>query len=309
MFFFNKAIRANGINYILSELNANNTTATTNGSPLKPNKQSRRLTLDTSFVQEELVSKLHHESSPLVLRQLLAIDVKILLDYVKLEKLLTDDTLLLKLFKNTLDTSLTTTITSVTNDDGSVGEMWANFARENQKWDECREASLDLVFTRLYTASGKEQKDLFFNCFLIVSSRIFELGSVSLLNKLKTTSYYIDLQQETRHAESATVASKMEKISIKSFYSKSSISITKLATGVTHTASVAESNQAEVDACLNEQFDVHLQILTKYMLSNANKLANNSIKAPKCFEAIVNGDGSDGKKITLFYIFKVYISF
>jgi hypothetical protein len=252
--------------------------------------------LDTLFVQEVLVNKLHHESSPLVLQQLYAIDVKILLDYVKLEQLLTDDTLLLKLFKNTLDTSL--------NDD-----MWANFARENKKWEECRECSLDLIFTRLYTSSGggKEQKDLFdfffFNCFLIVSSRLFELGSVSLLNKLKTTLYYIDLQQETRHAESAMVASKMEKISIKSFYSKSSISITKLATGVTHTASVADANQAEVDACLNEQFDVHLQILTKYMLSNANKLANNSIKAPKCFEAILNGNGSDG--IVIFTFFKV----
>ena len=129
------------------------------------------------------------------------------------------------------------------------------------------------MFTRLYTTSDKEQKDIFFNCFLIVSSRIFELGSVSRLNKLKTTSFYIDLQQETRHAESAMVASIMKKIAIKSFYSKSSISITKSATGVTYTASVAESNQAEVDACLNEQFDVHFQILTKYMLKNVNKLA------------------------------------
>ena len=173
-------------------------------------------------------------------------------------------------------------------DDGSE-EMRANYAKEIQKWEVCRETALDLMFSRLYVIN-KEQKDLFFNSFLIVSSRVFELGSVSLLTKLKATSYYIDLQQETRHTESPASTSKMEKISIKSFYSKSSISITKLATGVTHTASVANSNQAEVDACLNEQFDVHLQIITKYMLSNTNKLANNFINPPKCFESIMSSE-------------------
>jgi len=34
-------------------------------------------------------------------------------------------------FKNTHDTSLTTT-PAVTNYEGSVGEIWANFAKENQ---------------------------------------------------------------------------------------------------------------------------------------------------------------------------------
>ena len=47
-------------------------------------------------------------------------------------------------------------------------------------------------------------------------------------------------------------------------------------TGDVHTASVAEPNQAEVRARVqNEKFDVHLQVLTKNMLSNVNKLANN----------------------------------
>ncbi len=237
---------------------------------------TKRVSLDKEFVKDELKSKLRNESSPLVLQQLLSFDAK-LLDYFILEQLLEDESLLLKLF--------TLEMTNACFDDNGSEEMRENYVKEIQKWELCRESALELVFTRLYSLH-KDQKDLFFNCFLVVSSRVFQLGSLSLLTKLKATTFYADLQHETRHTESPASVSKIEKISIKNFYSKSSISITKLATGVTHTTSVAQSNQLEIDACLNEQFDLHLQLITKYMLSNVNKLANNFIKSPKCFETI-----------------------
>jgi hypothetical protein len=98
-------------------------------SPLKPNKQSRRLTLDTSFCSSRTCCHWRQISLEL---------------WVKQENILNATRFSSSFFKNTLDNSLTTT-TAVTNDEGSVCEMWANFAKENQ-------------MERVHTTSGNGQK-------------------------------------------------------------------------------------------------------------------------------------------------------
>ena len=216
----NESVRATGVTYMLAELNA---------KVSDNQKVSTRLHVDKEFIRGEVDTKLLHESSPVVIQSVLNFGVK-LLDYFTLEQLLEDERYLLKLF--TLDLS------QVKLDDDS-DEMRHNFRSENRKWEECRETALELIFSGLYS-KYKDNKDIFFNCFLVMASRIFELNSTNLLGKLKSTQYYADLLTETR-----TLESRLDKIPIKSFYSKSSISVTKLATGVTTTCVVGSNGHAE----------------------------------------------------------------
>ena len=262
----NENIRANALSYMLNEIKR-----AQQADPKSKDKLSNQINLDKEFIQNQLELKFLNEKSPLVYQNVVEFELK-LVDYFKLEQLIENESYLLKLF------SLEIFEEQVSLNDLS-DEMKQSFSRQNQKWEECRMSALELIFNSLYKLNT-DKKDLFFNCFLIISSRLFESGLSSLIKKLKSTVYYSDLQTETHTTEPA---------SIKKFYSPtstSSISITKISTGVTMSSQVAKLSNGHSDDGLNELFEAFLQISAKYMLANPNKL-NNLIKSPKCFDQIV----------------------
>ncbi len=128
-------------------------------------------------------------------------------------------------------------------------------------------------------------KDRFFNCFVTVMTRLFELASVDLLNHLKKTKFYSDIQYETHTSETGTDTTS------KKFYSSSSISLTNLSTGTVQTSRLVTAtstsnsqltNTINTNMLLNDIFDQYLQICVKFMLSNKQK--DKLIRHPKCFD-------------------------
>jgi hypothetical protein len=280
----NELIRANAFNYILNELN---------GAASKSKKP-----IDAEFIRDELRFKLSQDPSPLVLKSILGFNVK-LLDYLTLEELLLnnatdssenktsfDESILLKFFKmNRLDAS--------SDETKSSDEVKEFYACDNAKWFECRNAITNFIFNdvyKIYAAKDDEhnQKDLFFNTYLIINSSLFELGEVKLIERFRNTQFYADMQTDV-HSDSNNLAAGGKK----SFYpNKSSISITKLPEKFTNgsnknNTSASENGDDEYAFNeLNELFEQFLQSAVKYLLSNSNKAGNNFIKKPNCFEKL-----------------------
>ncbi len=114
-------------------------------------------------------------------------------------------------------------------------------------------------------------------------TRLFELRSLDLLNHLKKTKFYADIQHDTHTNEALTDSAS------KKFYSSSSISLTNLSTGtvqtsrlVTATSSSSSCQADNEDTAINDLFEQYLQICVKFMLSNKQK--DKLIRHPKCFD-------------------------
>ncbi len=280
----NELIRANAFNYILNELN---------GGALKSKKP-----IDADFIRDELRLKLSQDPSPLVLKSILSFNVK-LLDYLTLDELLLnnpfntenknsfDESILLKYFKmNRMDAS---------DEAKSSDEIKEFYAIDNAKWFDCRNSISNLIFNdiyKIYAAKDEEhnQRDLFFNTYLIINSNLFELGEQKLIERSKKTQFYADLENDA-HSDPNNPAIGGKK----SFYpNKSSISITKLPEkftnghGKSKASSSNETDDDESSGELNELFEQFVQSAVKYLLSNSNKAGNNNIKKPNCFEKLSN---------------------
>lgn len=248
----------------------------------KYQKQSKVLTIvSLNFIYQHL-KKLK------VLESLLKFDLK-LTDYFTVEDLLENSSYLLKLFSLDIATSADIDL----NDNSK--EMLDYLDKHNNNFMPCRMQAIDLIFNNLYKkhcveTSCSNQKDIFFNCFLIVITRIFELKSIELLNYLKKSKFFADIQHETHSNETENTTSPRN-TPVKKFYSSSSISLTNISTGTVQTSRLItdakSSDQLENDiAMLNELFDQYLQICVKFMLSN--KQTDKLIKHPQCFENLNN---------------------
>jgi hypothetical protein len=216
--------------------------------------------VDQDFIKGQLELKLESESSPLVYKKVLEFGPK-LLDYIKLENLLEQDTYLLRLF--TIDV-----FGSPVNLEDDSEEMQASFKKQNSQWLESRTSAIDLVFNQLYSQSkNDEANELFFNCFLLVSSRLFEINSNSLLNKLRSTRFFTDLQQKKE-------TSPQKQQSAPFYTNGSNVS--------TDSKNLKQSSSSPVNIYdeLNDLFEAYLQTSVKYMI------ANKVNKVPKCFDRV-----------------------
>ena len=273
----NEHLRANGLSYILSELN----------------RKTNKINLDQDFIREQLDLKFKNESSPLVYKNLLEFDLK-LLDYFKLDQLLEDESsYLLKLFTVNV-------FSQQVNMEDDTEEMNELFKKQNDQWSECRQIAIDFIFNNLYKKYGKdsvEMKDQFFNCFFQIVSMLFELNSTFLLIKLKTTAFFIDINNLSTHDSNSPVK--------KPFYnSTSSISITK----ISDTSSATQVSTNMYDQ-LNDLFDFYIQLSIKYMQSTKTK--DNLIKQPKCFdklaESLTKNNTEQRIKLIDFMIYEICI--
>jgi hypothetical protein len=271
----NENLRANGLSYILSELN----------------KKTNKINIDQDFIRDQLDLKFRNESSPLVYKNLLEFDLK-LLDYFKLEQLLEDESYLLKLFTVNV-------FSQKVNMEDDTEEMNELFKKQNDQWSECRQMAIDFIFNNLYKKYGTncvETKDQFFNCFFQIVSLLFELNSTFLLVKLKTTAFFIDINNSAAHDSNNQVK--------KPFYnSTSSISITKISDSLPSQVSTNIYDQ------LNDQFDFYIQLSIKYMQSTKTK--DNLIKQPKCFdklaESLIKNIPEQKIKLIDFMIYEICI--
>ena len=144
-----------------------------------------------------------------------------------------NESYLLKLFKHDIIAS-----NDIDLDDKSK-EMLEFLHSQNKNYLPSRTKALDLIFTGLFKKCIKESSDLvetkrqFFDCFIAVMTRLFELRSVELLNHLKESKFYSEI------SENSEVNSKSP--SSKKFYSASSISVTNLPTGIVKTSRIITS--------------------------------------------------------------------
>ena len=206
-----------------------------------------------------------------------------LTDYFTVDDLLENNDYLLKLFNNDM------IITSDIDINDNSQEMLDFIEKQNKSFMPSRIQAIDLIFNNLYKKHctiETNQKDTFFNCFLTVITRLFELKSVELLNHLKKSKFYADIQHDTHSNEAEALSPK--NTPVKKFYSSSSISLTNISTGTVQTSRLVtgkSNDQLENDiAMLNELFDQYLQICVKFMLSN--KQTEKLIKHPRCFESL-----------------------
>lgn len=253
----NHEVRANAFVYILNELK----------------DKSARKTIDTEFVKDQLKQKLQFESSPLVLKSILSFNER-LFDYLETNELLGNESLLLRIFNSTRIESL------LDNDEKKHDDVSEHYLAENNKWFECREMVLHLLFN---TKNNDEQsRDLLFNIFIRIAANLFELKEISLIRKLKSTQFYESIQAES-NAETNTNSKKG------SFYSKS-VTVSKLSdklaqNGAAKNTSENDDDEEESEE-LDEMFEQLLQDAAKYLLSESNKTKDNLIKIPSYFQSL-----------------------
>ena len=247
----NANLRSNALDFILNKLNSAAPTL-----------------IDDNFVSEQLKIKFATESSPQVLESLLKFDIK-LTNYLSVQELIENENYLLKLFKPEV---ISTEVDL--NDESS--EMHEFINEQHSNWLNCRSQAIDLIFSHLY-AKHADIKDSFFNCFLLVLNQLLQMKSIQLLNHLKKTKFYLDIQQDSQHESEG----KKSNTPVKKFYSCSSISLTKITTGVVQSTRVlngSAKHQTDTDIEENDLFDHFVQVAVKFML------ANKDAEPPKCFQ-------------------------
>jgi hypothetical protein len=283
----NANLRANSLDFIRTEMD----------KTLNAGDKQKLVNLDQEFIKDQIESKLKNESSSLVWESILKFDLK-LVDYLSVERLIEDESLILRLFScdiisNDIDL----------NDDST--EMIDFYHEQNALWLVSRKLALDFLFTNLFKKYYQDNKELFFNSYIIVINKLFEIKSTYLLKHIKKTSIFVDLFQKNIANEVVDISSSASH-TVKKFYT-SSISVTKLSTGITQTTRLVNENSnndesIDGDDLLNELFDQFISATVKYIISN--KQTNNSISEPKCFEK----SNSENKTTLLdFIIFEISV--
>jgi hypothetical protein len=291
----NDSIRSSAFTYILNELNQ---------SVKSPKKKN----VDIEFVKEQLRSKLTHESSPLVIRTILNFKSK-LLDYLSIEQLLvpssteTDlsNSLLLKFFKVNLVDRNQEDDEAMKDNDGlnKDQDVRQYYLHENEKWSQCRDSIIELIFTefyRLHTGLNENgyssnhntyKKSLFFDTFLLLNSCLYELGDLNLLKRLKETQFYKDLEAENSNDMLTNTPSNSAAPNKKSFYSKSSITVTKLASKSNNINSDTDlDTDSPLYVELDEMFEKFLQLSVKNLISSTKQSKNQCVKPPSFFHKL-----------------------
>ena len=239
----------------------------------------KSIDLDDEFIRSQLELKFSNETSPLVIRSLIAFNAR-LLKYIDLEKLVGSEAeYLLKFF----------TVANLPNDQDSE-EIKAFVAKQNEDLFECRQGIIELIFSDLYSSS--DNKELFFNCFLVIVGKLFEIRSADLLSGLKRTPFYADMVQESSSTDASPSTTPP-----KSYPTKSSITISKISklppaftngnglpNGNGSVAKDAESMVTDDSDGLVDVFESLISLVVKYMLTSGKKLNKGVVRAPKCFD-------------------------
>ncbi len=289
----NANLRANSFDFIRTELDKN-----------QNEQHTKTIILDNEFIKEQIESKLKNEMSPQVIESILKIGLK-LTEYLSVDELIVNESLLLRLFSDEIISN------DVDLNDESV-EMRTFYQMQNDFWIYSRQLALDLLFTTIYKKYYHEKKELFFNTYLIILNKLFEIKSTVLLKHLRKTAMLTDLFQVEAANGSADISITTSQSSSDKFYT-SSISVTKLSTGITQTARLIngntkqdESMNLQGDELLDELFDQYLSLTVKYIISN--KQANNSIKQPQCFENLLTEKNTSRRTTLLdFIIFEISV--
>ena len=251
----NESVRANGLAYLLKLVS------------LDPK-------LDPDFVKTQLEAKLGSETSSDVYREVLNFGA-LLLNYFPLDLLINHEDLLLKVFTNRI-------YPRILQGDENNEEIRQNMDNMAAKWLNCRSILIDLFFNQLFKLYP--EKD-FFDLFLNVSGKLFELSCVRLINELKSTDYFKKLQCQAQSEPSSSPMTKK-------FYSvSSSITVTKL--------------NPDTNQVLNENFESFIQLSVKSLLS---KKDNNCVTQPECFDKLnleLNGNKKTGLNVIDFYVFEI----
>jgi hypothetical protein len=241
----NQAVRANGLNYILKQLNDNKKTT---------------FHIDEHFIKEALVNKFNNEWSPVVLQEIVDFKKK-LLHYFTLENLIGDN-----------DSNRESYLVRLFNE-----ESFEENAETKIDWQLCHQSTINLIFDTLFNKDS-ENRDLFFNCFLLIVNKLFQFQSLDLLKHLKTTKYFEYLNSEIHGDKSSSITFDSTKTpSISSFNKKMN--------GTTN-GHGNDANNSNDKIELNDYFDKYISIIVKYMLSNSNKVDKNKIKLPSLFKNI-----------------------
>ena len=131
-------------------------------------------------------------------------------------------------------------------------------------------------------------------------TRLFEVRSTELLNHLKQTKFFEDINaagtNDSNNSPKNTPSKK--------FYSASSISLTNISTGTVRTSRLVGTKSADQiedeSAILNDLFDQYLQICVKHLLSNKQK--DKLIKHPKCFDTLKLDGGCQLINVIIFEV-------
>ncbi|CAF0714899.1 unnamed protein product [Brachionus calyciflorus] len=263
----------NDLNLLLS-LNHQNDDIRSHGFAFLLNLVSSNSNLDVDFVRQQLELKFKSEYSSKVFNEILKFG-PLLLNYFSFDQIVNDENFLMKIFTSKIHTR------SLDLADDSE-EVKTDLTMFNSQWFECREHVINLIFNDLFKLYP--EKNLF-NSFLKISSRLFELNSLDLIEKLKQTEFFKKLQIDC-HTETPIIPIK------KKFYSSTSSS--------SITVSKIGHDDNEI---INEQFENFVQLSVKYLLSTKD---NNLVSVPDCFIELKNNLNSKERfDLIDFFIFEI----
>ena len=247
---------------------------------LEIGQSNKKVSLDQEFIKEQLMLRLKSEHSPQVIESLLKFDLK-LTDYVSLNDLISEESTLIRLF-------------SVTNLD------------ESNDWLNCQQMTLNLIFTSLFKKYFNENSQAFLNSFVQILTKLFEMKSATLLKHFKKTSMFTDLFLDKINNSIDVVENNPKSVNK---FNTSSISVTKVASGITQTSRLlsesekVEDSISDEDELLNDLFETYVSLLVKYIISHKDE---KSLIQFECFEKLMS---QEERSISLldFIVFEIAV--